>query len=330
MEWKNFEKILGTDKISPTHGEYRFARIQGKRILIFIRQTLMNDYQRYREVLKAQASNMKRDEMLAAAKEKLFLPKNVDFETLHFIEEIKTTKPIPWIREFHNVTEVKREVHRQLLNELARWFIDRECQLQDLIGRFSIALEKSTPEQRQDILSQIGYTKELIDEIELKNTTIAESRTQIAEKDKEIENLAKEKEKNRQQIDDLENKKDELVRRVGELQQQKTGLLIGGSGSTPTDILAALSGVSNPSLSTSLGQEYCEKCGTNLSAGRFFSFSTPRKCPKCLRTLCNSCYTGGLSGFMGMSSFSPEAECADCKSGGGGGLIVNWTEPKAE
>lgn len=298
FEWPGYEKIIGKDRISPTHGEYRYSRAKEKRMLIFIRECLMNDYQRYREALKSKVGAPKA-EVLAAVKNELFLPRTIDFETLQFIEEIKTQQPIPWIRTFRNVTEVKHEVRRQLLNELARFFIDRECQLQELIRRFSNALQDSTPEQRQEILQKIGYTKGLIEEVEVKTKIIEESKGQIETKEKEIERLAKEKEKNREQIGKLEKEKNDLQTRVGQLERENASKL------SPLSSQPAFIPQHNPNFAqygTGLADQTdptCQNCGRQLST--WLISGHPNFCPGCNRVLCDNCF-----------GFTTNGNCSSC------------------
>jgi hypothetical protein len=222
LEWNNFKEVFGAEKLSPTHGEYRYARHKKKRLLIFIRESLMNDYGRYREAIKEQ----KVKEPCENLKKQLFLPAHINFDALRFIEEIKTQPQVPWVRIFRDVTEVKREVHRQLLNELARWFVERENKMLELIGQFSRALEVASPEQRQEILKQIGFTKDLIDAVEEKSESIAEAKLDLDEKENAIQKLGKEKAINHLRISELESEISALKARIKSLSRENTENII--------------------------------------------------------------------------------------------------------
>jgi hypothetical protein len=113
--WPNYSSIIGDRKVSPTHGEFLYARHLKKRMLVFVRQPLWNVYDVYRTA-KAQIPDSKK------LRQSFFCPPYIDFNAITFLEEIKTGKPVCWIREFKDVTEIKREVQRQLLNELAQAF----------------------------------------------------------------------------------------------------------------------------------------------------------------------------------------------------------------
>ncbi|MDB5146587.1 MAG: hypothetical protein JWQ57_607 [Mucilaginibacter sp.] len=87
FKWPNFKDIIGDREVSPTHAEYLFAHKTKMRMLVFIRTEMQTHYQSYRSALK-KAKNDK-----SIAKENLIkvLPDNIAFETLEFIEEVKTT-----------------------------------------------------------------------------------------------------------------------------------------------------------------------------------------------------------------------------------------------
>jgi len=109
LNWPNCGDLFKDKKISPTHGEYFYAHKNFKRMLVFIRSEVMTYYQSYRRALKK--CNNKIDEA-----EKILshtLPEYIDFKTLQFIHEVKTTKPIPWIKEFEDITTVKKKFRRK-------------------------------------------------------------------------------------------------------------------------------------------------------------------------------------------------------------------------
>src|SRR5207253_2918400 len=48
LSWPNFKSVIGNRKVSPTHGEFIYSRATGKRILVFIRSGLIQQYDAYR------------------------------------------------------------------------------------------------------------------------------------------------------------------------------------------------------------------------------------------------------------------------------------------
>jgi hypothetical protein len=192
MEWKNFKKIIDNRKVSPTHAEYLFAHKTNKRLLVFIRNEILTYYQSYRAAMK------KAEKDKAKAKEFLIncLPDKIEFETLEFIEEVKTARPIPWIKGFNTVTEIKQEIQKKMLNELAELFLFRQKRLESVVHAFSSIISEMSEEQRKAIFERIGATKEIIEKIE--------SMTQA------VELLTKEKQSFEQQAQDYKNRLQEV------------------------------------------------------------------------------------------------------------------------
>ena len=114
LKWEHFNEICRNDKISPTHAEYRFAHFKKIRMIVFIRKEIMAFYQSYKR-LKREG---KTEEGIKTLLEQT-LPERVQFDTLQFIYEVKRTAPIPWIKEFEDVTEVKQEVQSKLRNKVS-------------------------------------------------------------------------------------------------------------------------------------------------------------------------------------------------------------------
>jgi hypothetical protein len=161
LEWKNFSHILGDRKISPTHAEYLFAHNAKMRMLVFVRKHLLTYYQVYRKAIKESDGDKNNAKELL----KVVLPEYISFETLDFINEIKTSSPIPWIKSFENVTDIKQEVQKKMLNELAELFMFKNNHLENIIINFSSILDDLPENKRKETLEKIGYTKELMAEV---------------------------------------------------------------------------------------------------------------------------------------------------------------------
>ena len=161
LEWHGYPHLT-EEKISPTHGEYRFAKLNGKRLLVFIREGLLAYYQVYREALK----KAKFDRATCERRLKQVLPKNIEYRTLEFINEVKTTFPIPWCIEFKNVVGIKKEIQKKLLNELADVFLFKQKHLDAIFKAFEIAMNELPSDKKDEILSKLGITKGLVKSIE--------------------------------------------------------------------------------------------------------------------------------------------------------------------
>jgi len=162
FEWPHYREALDGRRLSPTHAEYLYAHKRRMRMLVFVRDELMHFYEPYRKVVGEHPNDpVKAKATLAAA-----LPARIDFEALQFLAEVKTTHPIPWIREFGDVTHIKSEVQKKLLNELAQVFLLRSLHLKTVVQAFSQVLETMGPEEKRKVLLEIGYAKELIEKLE--------------------------------------------------------------------------------------------------------------------------------------------------------------------
>jgi len=163
MTWPNFQDLFDNQKYSPTHGEYIFAHHRlNKRMLVFIRRSLMPHYQSFRKVLNGQYDD------LAKSKEILeqTLPDYVSFDSLNFIHKVKTTKPIPWIVEFDDITDVKTSIQKKMLNELAEIFLIKKIHYDTVIESFNKLLASLSPEEQKKALTKIDATKEIIDSVD--------------------------------------------------------------------------------------------------------------------------------------------------------------------
>lgn len=242
FEWKNFTSILGDRKVSPTHAEYIFAHQTKMRMLVFIRKELLTYYQTYRTAVK----NSEGDKEKAKESLSISLPKHVSFEALEFIEEVKTARPIPWIKPFENVTEIKEEIQKKMLNELSEIFLFRNKHLQAVIRAFSTVLDDLPEDKRKETLERIGATKELIVEIESQTKVISELKkekdkleSQLEKKTTELEKAQKDKKKEsaalQKKVKDLSEELESLDTRISSHELNNANYLITGSsvGTSP-------------------------------------------------------------------------------------------------
>jgi hypothetical protein len=208
--WKNYSKII-TEKISPTHAEYLFAHAQQKRLLVFIREEILQYYQSYRQVKKDVGEDNEEIKKRIVA----VLPKNshIEYEVFPFIEKVKTAMPIPWIREFKDVTDLKREIHKKLLNELAVVFLIKDRQTEVVTAALSKILQESSEQKRREILERMGVTRELMEKYEAERSKVGELSAQMQKLAVEGEDyktqligLQKSAEKDEAKIRDLQTK----------------------------------------------------------------------------------------------------------------------------
>jgi hypothetical protein len=178
LSWPAFEKIVGREKISPTHAEYRFAHKTNMRMLVFVRRGLFEHYQAYRRASK-------RVEEGATGALDAFdanLPAHVQADTMRFLEEVKTSAPIPWIKEFTNVVDLKREVKKKLLNELAELFLmQRGRDLQALINIFGRAIAALTEDERGRLFKEIAPLSTLVTALRASEAREAQLQGQLSE-----------------------------------------------------------------------------------------------------------------------------------------------------
>jgi hypothetical protein len=342
FEWPNFKEIIGDAKVSPTHAEYLFAHRTKKRMLVFIRSTMLAHYQSYRSALDIAGGNKE------IARENLskVLPKHIRFETLEFIEEVKKTEPIPWIKAFENVTDIKKEIQRKLLNELAELFLFKSKHMEAVIREFSKAIDDLPEDKRREILNKVGATKELIEKSEIQTKAIQEL--------KKSEELLSSKLK--ATTDQLEKAKDEksavkikfekeilflrkelkgIKSKIGVHENVNADYIVSGSTAASGSILSQpiyINGLN--SISSSLiGGRYdtvlnpmtvdfwqgatvlsktkpkCEKCQVEQANSLI---SPPlHQCKECKKNLCQSCFAGSnISGQF----FTECVECREKKS----------------
>src|SRR3972149_7133069 len=183
FDWPHFNEVLEGRKVSPTHAEYIYAHKKSKRLLVFIRKDIYLYYQNYRTTLKRTSDKEKTRRLL-----KKTLPDGIDFEILEFIEEVKTAKPIPWINTFEDVTTLKTEIQKKMLNELAETFLIKSKNLQTVVCAFSEVLDGLTEKKRKEILHSIGPTRDLIQAIEEKTAIINEFKKKEESLQEEVRN----------------------------------------------------------------------------------------------------------------------------------------------
>ena len=206
LKWTNYKDHFEDEKYSPTHGEYIFAHKMKKRMLVFIRKSLMPHYQSYRTTLE----NFKNDS--AAAKKALIptLPPYVNYETLEFINKVKTTKPIPWINEFDDITSVKKEIQKKMLNELAELFLIKNKHIETVIDSFNKVMDSHSLEEQKKILLKVNATKEITEAVDKLEGFINELDQTKSELEKTKSSNTRDKEKFEKKISSLNGKITEL------------------------------------------------------------------------------------------------------------------------
>lgn len=319
LDWPHFKHCFDDRKLSPTHAEYAYAHKLKKRMLVFIRDDVLSYYQTYRTATaKANGDVEKAREFLANT-----LPSRIAFETLQFIEEVKTSKPIPWIKSFADVTSIKKEIQKKMLNELAEVFMIKNRHLETVFNAFSKAIDELGPEKRKEVLQSIGATRELMDEIEAKSKAVQGLRdeerrlnTELEKARQEIEQGKKSKEEKaalEARVKKLTEETNRLRREIFEREQANTSFILGGGVRSPTGgeggvplhfntpsgfatATSSLSifgegGASNFLSGLGLGTaEKCAGCGKSDVSRGLFGF---KQCQKCGNYYCTSCWPYG-------------------------------------
>lgn len=296
LNWPNYSEYFKDDKISPTHGEYIFAHTNRKRMLVFIRENLMPHYQSYRKVM----SDCNND--IEEAKKILnpTLPPLVTFDTLQFINIVKTTRPIPWINEFKDITTIKKEIQKKMLNELAKLFLIKNKHAETVIDSFNIVMDTLSIEEQKKALGKINATKQIInavDKLDKYQNDLSKVESEL-EQTKTTNTTLRNKQK--KQIEDLQNKIDQLENetystnsqffirngkvKIGNPNYIDSESFITGSSSSH-DSYTNYNNISNGLFFNQLETKKCERCNKNKSS---FSLS---KCPSCNRNLCDKCWS---------------------------------------
>jgi hypothetical protein len=335
LDWPHFSEVFVGRKVSPTHGEYIYGHKLKKRMLVFIRRDVLTFYESFKTVMENTSGNLTEAKKLLQQT----LPVWMEFETLNFISELKTTQPIPWIKPFENVNAIKQEIQKKMLNELAEVFLIKSQHLEVVKRAFSNMLEDLTPGKRKEILQSIGVTRELIEDVESKTIELKRLKeefqtvqAELAETKKskdEGEKTEKEKEELEEKVAALTQKQKELEREIQEYERARRSY-IGLAGNTPVpgimqdNYLSMLgySGVPNvnipnvfnplnpvgsiPSYTYSgmLAFEKCDRCGRTNSLG---SIMMMRRCPKCGENLCTACWPNGHL-YLGTAEVCPLCE----------------------
>jgi hypothetical protein len=298
LEWRNFERVFGSRKISPTHAEYIFSHKTNKRMLVFIREEVLTHYQTYGTALK----NFETEEVAKEALEKI-LPRGIDYETLKFINEVKTARPIPWIRAFKDVTEIKGEVQKKMLNELAELFMLKEKKLETIIKVFNQTMAELSPEKQEEILKKINAVKDLT---EIKENLEAKE-SELSKVLKELESIKKgrkkEKEEKEHIVTELKEQIESLKEKInrsdinsvkiarsddGNIRISKDWLTSEPSGFIPFGSSLMSSFLDSQNFSTHI--RTCANCSKPLSSGFSYTNLNDGHCNSCGKDFCDSCW----------------------------------------
>ncbi|MBX2976418.1 MAG: DUF4062 domain-containing protein [Ignavibacteriaceae bacterium] len=343
LNWPNFKEYFNEDKYSPTHGEYLFGHKTRKRMLVFIRKSLMPHYQSYRTVL----DNCKNDKDEAKKILTPTLPSYVSFETLEFINKVKTTKPIPWINEFDDITSVKKEIQRKMLNELAELFLIKNKHFETVIDSFNKLLDSLSLDEQKKALSKINATKEILDAVEKLEGYKSELEQSKTELEKTKSSNSKDKDKFEKKINSLNKKISELEFETlhspnsqffikdGQVQIGNPNYLdssyftISPSLNLGSSFRIDSENILTPSFLT-INHKTCDGCGkvdenpsrfSHLSSITFSNYFNT--CPICNRYLCSDCWpknnyflaSAGLS-TNGVISANQTNKCPKCVTEG--------------
>jgi hypothetical protein len=339
LDWPNFNDFFDNRKVSPTHGEYIFAHKTKKRMLVFIRKELMAYYQSYRTVLKNEKAKEKDETKLRDKIKSVLaptLPEHIDFRTLEFIAEVKTKKPIPWIMEFEDITDVKTKMQKKMLNELAEVFLIKNMRFEIVIDALNKILDSLSDEEQKNALKKINVTKdfpeinEKISELEKQLSASNEklNRTEASKKKDRLK-LEKEVESLNEQLKDLRKKSigyssSNFFIEDGRIKLEDsdlfgTSLNLGTTGSVNI-------GTTGDTIFANYGRT-CDGCGKHEQSpvSRHYTLATLSSfntCPSCNRYLCNTCWpkygnparTSRSIVFLG--SAGSKAKCPKCEKEG--------------
>ncbi|MCQ6959015.1 DUF4062 domain-containing protein [Mucilaginibacter aquariorum] len=299
LDWKNSHTCLQEKNISPTHGEYIYAHHSRKRMLVFIRDEVMTYYQSYRTAFKKCGKDFEKTKEVMEQT----LPEYIDFETLQFVHQVKTTKPIPWIKEFKDITEIKKEVQKKMLNELAELFLIKNARLETVVSSFDKVMHTLSIDEQRNVLNRIGATKQLIGTVE----EIATYEKELQEKTEALSKIEgqnkQDKDKYEKSIIDLKQKIKKLEAKSQESSDDSYYIRNGSVQVNPNYVppVSGYSGITGSTINVGGTGAYtlygatptprCNKCQMPQMAnvGLIYGHSL-RKCPKCERMLCNSCW----------------------------------------
>ena len=291
LEWKNAEEFIGQRLVSPTHGEYLYAHSRHKRILVFVREGLMQHYETYRNIIKVSKNDDERESLLKA------VPDRVDVDVLRFIEEVKTTRPIPWITTFKSVLDVKRELKLKLFNELTEVFMAKSQNIEAAIRLVGQAFEGMEDKEKQEFLSKTPIRAIIEhDQVELaaKNRELEELNNKISNsQEAERKNIAEEKRRLEGEITKLRGVIDGMQTDKGKIERLSNAL--SADRLTATYIPTTSADTAASLWNTSIIFGSCGKCGKGLSSASATTFSQCLPCSECGKTYCADCWPRLLS-----------------------------------
>jgi hypothetical protein len=333
MPWPNYNEDMENRLVSPTHGEFLYSHKKLKRMFVFIRTEILAHYQTYLNAIEKHGK--------VESKKILdnILPDHIDFQTLEFVNEIKNKRPVSWITKFDDITDIKKEVKKKLLNQLSEIFLIKELHIETLIKSFNLVMNTTNKEEQRNILSRMDATKGLmesiekiseykseIDELKEKNNVLKDIKTEEKKESlRKINELSK-------KISDLEelslkNTKDNLYIKDGKIQIgnpsfldqtsfNKYGLTYSPSGSliaTGGARLNTLSGQDTFSNFFHANSLVCAKClKTTNKTSDTYSFSIRggdfNKCSVCENYYCSSCWPKSIN----FTSAINEKKCPEC------------------
>lgn len=331
LKWPNYKDYFGDVEYSPTHGEYVFAHNNRKRMLVFIRKSLMPHYQSYRTTL----DNFKNDKEEAKKALTPTLPPYVTFETLEFINKVKTTKPIPWINEFDDITSVKKEIQKKMLNELAELFLIKNKHFETVIDSFNKVMDSLSLEEQKKALSKVNATKEITNAVEKLEGFKNELDKTKSELEKTKSTNTKDREKFEKKITTLNSKINELEKETLKSSDSqffiKDGQVkIGNPNFIDNDFLFATGATISPLSfrASAIYSKKCDQCGKiendpfSTSVAYISGYSNQfNRCPSCLRTLCNECwpkdnYLAAATAVSITPRFYKSDKCPRCEGNG--------------
>lgn len=324
FSWPNI-KEWQDKRMSPTHGEYFYAHSQHKRMLVFIRAEVMTYYQSYRNTLKKHRGDITETKKVLD----FTLPDYIDFEVLQFIDQVKTTKPIPWIKEFNDVTDIKNEVQRKMLNELAELFLVKELFLETVIDSFNKVMSTLNFDSQRDVISKLNLPKEFSDAFD--GREILNEKLKVAEEtlDKQKEN----KEEHAKEVRELKGKIKQLEQQTLEIGKNGffidngfekvksspyfTNSVVGADMTSFQKNLLTSEDSLWPKDTISLANMLitrCDKCKKISSGSINYTLSALHLCSGCNRRLCNDCWPKYITGTFSITNPDKCPECTKARN----------------